>query len=109
MNADLINDFDLSGFDPYKTVVRCLTQEEADDFLEYLFSRGVCSRKNADLLKGYWGKYSTETCFRVDQPGYCHLDWYRERGYMIVEFLDIYKPQASGALDIAYSYDELFS
>ena len=109
MNADLIKDFDTSGLDPKLTVVRCKTQEEADLFLEYRYVRGDFQQGSRDALSRCWCKYCGSTCYRLYGVGYCDDSYYLGQGWTVVDFCDIYHPQANKPLNIEYSYDELFS
>lgn len=109
MNADLINDFDISGLDPRLTAVRCKTQEEADLFLEYLCARGNFTKESGSALSRYWRDYCSSTCYRLFGVGYCDDSFYLRHEWTVVDFCDIYHPQTNDPLDIAFGFDELFS
>ena len=109
MNADLINDFDISGLDPKLTAVRCKTQEEADLFLEYRCARGDFTKESGIALSRYWREYCSSTCYRLHGVGYCNDSFYLEKGWTVVDFCDIYRPQTNDPLNIAFGVDELFS
>lgn len=112
MYENILNDFDESGFDPQKTVVRCATQEEADIFLEYLNAKGVWSESHVKILKKRWSDYGSETCYHLSEPAWCYASYYATEysDYDIVDFCDIHKAaQESDITDIAYGYDQLFS
>lgn len=111
MHDGLINDFDTSGLDPDSTVVRCATQEEADIFLEYLRLKGVWRRDQIQELSRRWEDYRDTTCYHLSSPGWCYDTYYYGEypHYQIVDFCDIYCPQASNPLKITLGFDELFS
>lgn len=110
MNADLINDFDTDWLASFSSVaIRCTTQEEADLFLDYQHARGEIGAGAAEGLKGYWHEHLNSTCYRLHGVGYCNDSYYLRRGWTVVDFRDIYQPQASKPLNIEYGYDELFS
>ena len=111
MNADLINDFDISGLDPKLTVVRCKTQEEADIFLEYLCVTWVWRVDQIRVLRNRWKEYGDATCYHLSEMSWCNDEYYRRMCpyWQIVDFCDIYCPRESYILDIALGFDELFS
>ena len=110
MNDGLINDFDTGWLASFSSVViRCTTQEEADLFLDYQHARGEIGAGAADRFKNYWCEYRDLTCYRLYGTGYCYDQWYLREGYTVVDFQNIYQPQASKPLNIEYGYDKLFS
>lgn len=111
MNTSLINDFDTSGLDPELTVVRCKTQEEADIFLEYLRLKGVWRRAQLRELSRRWKDYCETTCYHLSSATWCYDEYYRRvyPDWQIVDFCDIYCPQASNSIEITLGFDKLFS
>lgn len=105
--SDLIYDFDITGLDPERTVVKCATQEDADIFLRYLVGTGARTEIDAGILSKCWKKHGSSTCYRLSGRGLCYEAFYRkENQYDIVNFEDIYKP--CKAPEITYGYDDLF-
>ena len=97
MGADILNDFNFSGVDPSKTVVRCATQEEADIFLEYLGEKGVWDWTSVDSVANQWSKYGNSTCYHISKNNWCYDRWYREMSpeLFIIDFCEVYKPKKS--------------
>lgn len=105
--SDLIYDFDITGLDPERTVVKCATQEDADIFLRYLVRTDVWTASDAADLSRSWKAHGSSTCYRLSRQGWCYEAFYRNKTQCdIVRFEDIYKPRK--APEITYGYDDLF-
>lgn len=105
--SDLIYDFDITGLDPERTVVKCATQEDADIFLRYLVESCVYTADDAAFLSRHWRSHGSSTCYHLSQQRWCNETFYRfKTNFAIVNFEDIYKPRK--ALEITYGYDDLF-
>lgn len=109
MLSNLQIKFDENGLDLRKTVVRCETQDEANAFLEYLCAKGVWKLDQIQELKRRWSEYKCSTCYHIGKNSWCHDVWYKERGYYVVDFSDIYIGSIHiDAINISLGYDELF-
>jgi hypothetical protein len=105
--SDLIYDFDITGLDPERTVVKCATQEDADIFLRYLVESCVYMADEAAFLSRHWRSHGSSTCYHLSQQRWCNENFYRlKTNFAIVNFADIYKPRK--APEITYGYDDLF-
>lgn len=103
MCEELLNDFDESGLDPMRTVVRCATKEEAYTFLRYLNAKGVWNKKEIESLICDWYQYGSSTCYHLSEPRWCNVTWY-ERSYRIVDFCHIHK-KSKEKMGSTFSFD----
>ena len=92
MYEELLNDFDESGLDPNKTVIRCSSQYEANVFLKYLCAKGVWDEFSATRLIERWDEHKQSTCYHLSSKRWCSDFWYEEfePSFRIVDFCDIY-------------------
>lgn len=62
--------------------VHCPTEELANEFLELAKEFGY------GIQGVNYGEHKEKTCFNIedDEVYYCALDWYKKKGYTIVEF-----------------------
>jgi hypothetical protein len=72
-----------------KYVMHCKTDEEADNFLNYLDSIGKkwCSGRSY-LSNNCWNCYTINTVYNFNNDSYCNIDQAKRYGYKILEWSD---------------------
>lgn len=108
MQKDILNEFDETGLDPLKTVVRCESQHEADIFLDYLNTKGVWNQTDIRELKRRWIEHDSSTCYHLSQQRWARAGYYEEMHpeIVIVDFRDIYKPEPEVDISQILSFDD---
>jgi hypothetical protein len=111
----MIDDFAINlrtlGYDPLKTVVRCLDLSEAEIFLHYLCNKGVWTTGQIALLIGFYDMYKDKSCYHFSRTEWCSESFYRKqrKDYKIVNFCDIYAGHKANVFDFAIGFDELMN
>lgn len=85
------------------TPIRCKTQEEVDQIIGDMIQMFPYRKKNLRIIGGIFGSciddkiYEDEIVFRFNYEredsislNFCTYDFYRERGYEIVEFSEVF-------------------
>jgi hypothetical protein len=72
-----------------KYVMHCKTEEEANDFLDYLDSIGKkwCSGRSY-LCNTCWHYYTTDTIYNFNTDSYCDIKCAKQHHYTILEWSD---------------------
>lgn len=80
--------------------VHCDTKEKSDKFLKECEKQGIvtASGNNATTLN-VWNQFKDKTCYGVHEYvysvkyeiGYCHKEYYKEKGFDVIEFDDLFK------------------
>ncbi len=103
-------DFNL---DDYKGdyVMHCATEEEANNFLEILHRAGRKWCSGDSYLNNYYDEYKNQTCYEFNAGAYCYFQWYKEKGYTILEWSDFMEdktPKIEGGIRMTkiYTHDE---
>lgn len=109
MDNSLLEDFDESGLDTSRTVVRCITQDEANIFLDYLCCKRIWNKGNARILKDRWKEYGSSTCYHISRDSWCHDSWYELNGFDVVDFCEIYKKHKPVSVPFEICYEDLFT
>ena len=106
MQKSTYAEFDISEYDIDNTVVRCSTQEEADEFLEYLYRKGVWRKEDAISVGRNWNYYGDTTCYHISKKEWCYDSWFvEEYGYTVIDFFDLRnKPNPK---EITFSFEEM--
>ena len=66
-----------------QNVVHIKTKEQWDIVMQHY--------DMADHWKEDWYEYGVHTCFNVDKPAFCPLEWYKSEGCTITTFEQWYK------------------
>ena len=70
------------------TVMHCHTKEQAEEFAEYLDYFGYKLR-NGQRYKGNIDfSFQNQTCYNFNTGTYGDIDYFRVKGYVILEFSD---------------------
>ena len=70
-------------------VMHCKTEEDANEFLEYLDSLGFTWGNGTSYIgRNRWHEYGENTYYRFMANSYGSLDYARQQGYKILEFDD---------------------
>lgn len=70
-------------------VMHCKTEEEAMDFCRVLHEAGMkWSNGNSYLVDSEWCDYTDRTCYNFNNNRKCHIDWYKDCGFIILEWSD---------------------
>lgn len=90
-----------------KYVMHCRTQEDADMFCEYLSSVGKTWRGGTRYV-GHtnYHMYGDSMCYDFQNGQYCHVEYFIDHGYEILEFDDFIFDDYEA--DIQFSFDEMF-
>ena len=92
--------FDLEKFKKENIAINCQTEEEAREFLTYLYIKGLQWCDDRSLLKETnWDLYKEQNCYDFDITGitYCRTGFYLEQGYTIIPYSSLEFPQFSKA------------
>ena len=86
--------FDLDLLIGKEVAVNCKTEEEANEFLNYLDSKNIKWNDNKDIFKPTlykYGKYKENTCFCLvfDSLQYSPLSFYKDIDYKILSLDDL--------------------
>lgn len=79
--------FNISDYSDRKVVMHCDAKNKAEVFVTYLTERGFkwCTGKSySSALE--WQTYEERTCYSFNTGEFSHIDWYRNRDYLILEF-----------------------
>ena len=80
--------FDIKNY-PGKYVMHCKTEEEAENFCNYMHSIGRkwCDSDSYKYVTRYH-IYTDETVYFFNNNTYCYIDYAQEKGYTILEWSD---------------------
>lgn len=82
--------FNVEKFKNNNVAVRCRTEKEATEFLNYLDGLGFEWRSGDSLhSNSKWGSYKEKTCYTVDidyNTMYSEVDFYKRKDYVILDY-----------------------
>lgn len=74
------------------TVMHCATEEEAENFCEYLHNLGYEWSSGIKYNETtYWECYQEETCYNFKSGAYDGINYYKARNFKILEWSDFMK------------------
>lgn len=78
------------NLDDYKGdyCMHCPTEESAKLFLDFLNKNGRKWITNDSYEETYWETFKELTVYSFNEGGYCKLNYYKDRGYEILEIDD---------------------
>ena len=83
--------FNFSEYEDKKAVMHCKTEEEAKLFCKEMHDAGLKWRNNSEYISdNYWYIHEEEMCYEFNTGEYSNIDFYKEEGYEILEFSDVY-------------------
>lgn len=72
-------------------VVSCQTEQEALDFLDICYKKGIkWSNLYSNKTKTEWGDYGDQTCYRGGDNvlSFANIEFYVDKGYKVIKFND---------------------